>query len=439
MEILDWRIVSVFISVKSVIVPTLFVIVFGLLVMRNGWKRWCWGRNSSLSWRRWRTLLLSWPKQLMVTFHTHPPKLLTIPTWICVFTQPSSHYSRFILRILCLNLFLFSPLRAVGLWWPPLGHSSGIKSRELHERCWYFSLRIMLLLLIVFNLMHLSCPFVPFTQHLWYWWMDHSTDLLFRVVTAPVPMPLASGWPLCSSWPTPRPTSLAWTSCTSLPRWGGALGWIDGWRTYLRNHENLKLCNWFILLLHLFYSLLLYTSFIFRPQQAEDIDGELLTFHTQLEHIGMGSRWLSWVHWQSVWWFTWACSFKCCHICFNLILYLVGMLHNFVLCQCVTVACQYRICKEEVITDFEREVKKVKEVKLYNSRQPGLLQQMETFFLVKFPLVVWPLYCAKAPTELGNTSVSLHSAFLCFKPFFMFSFLRGLRPSWQMWICLFRS
>ncbi|XP_031728527.1 FH2 domain containing 3 [Anarrhichthys ocellatus] len=64
-------------------------------------------------------------------------------------------------------------------------------------------------------------------------------------------------------------------------------------------------------------------------KQAEDIDAELLTFHTQLEHIGLGSR----------------------------------------------------VCKEEVIADFEREVKKVKEVKLYSSRQPGLIQQMETFLV----------------------------------------------------------
>ena len=47
-----------------------------------------------------------------------------------------------------------------------------------------------------------------------------------------------------------------------------------------------------------------------------------------------------------------------------------------------------RICKDEVIADFEKEVKKIKEVKLYSSRRPGLLQQMETFLLVKFPLVV---------------------------------------------------
>uniref|UniRef100_A0A3Q1ED89 FH2 domain containing 3 n=1 Tax=Acanthochromis polyacanthus TaxID=80966 RepID=A0A3Q1ED89_9TELE len=62
-------------------------------------------------------------------------------------------------------------------------------------------------------------------------------------------------------------------------------------------------------------------------QQAEDIDTELLTFPSQLDHIGMAAR----------------------------------------------------ICKDEVITDFEREVKKIKEVKLYFSRQPGLLQQLETF------------------------------------------------------------
>uniref|UniRef100_A0A3B5BBZ9 FH2 domain-containing protein 1-like n=1 Tax=Stegastes partitus TaxID=144197 RepID=A0A3B5BBZ9_9TELE len=66
-------------------------------------------------------------------------------------------------------------------------------------------------------------------------------------------------------------------------------------------------------------------------KQVEDIDTELLTFPSQLDHIGMASR----------------------------------------------------ICKDEVITDFEREVKKIKEVKLYSSRQPGLLKQMETFLLAK--------------------------------------------------------
>ncbi|XP_033496666.2 FH2 domain containing 3 [Epinephelus lanceolatus] len=64
-------------------------------------------------------------------------------------------------------------------------------------------------------------------------------------------------------------------------------------------------------------------------KQAEDIDAELLTFPTQLENIGMGSR----------------------------------------------------ICKEDIIADFEREVKRIKEVKLFSSRQPGLLQQMETFLM----------------------------------------------------------
>uniref|UniRef100_A0A669EWV6 FH2 domain containing 3 n=1 Tax=Oreochromis niloticus TaxID=8128 RepID=A0A669EWV6_ORENI len=64
-------------------------------------------------------------------------------------------------------------------------------------------------------------------------------------------------------------------------------------------------------------------------KQAEYIDSELLTFPNQLEHIGMALR----------------------------------------------------ICKEEVISDFEREVKKIKEVKLYSSRHPGLVQQMETFLI----------------------------------------------------------
>ncbi|XP_029030013.1 FH2 domain containing 3 [Betta splendens] len=64
-------------------------------------------------------------------------------------------------------------------------------------------------------------------------------------------------------------------------------------------------------------------------KQAEDIDAELLTFPSQLEHIGMASR----------------------------------------------------ICREEIISDFEREIKKIKEVKIYSSRHPGLLQQLETFLL----------------------------------------------------------
>lgn len=152
--------------------------------------------------------------------------------------------------------------------------------------------------------MHLSWPLCLqrlFTQHLLYWWTDHSNNLLFRVVTAP--MPLASGWPLCSSWRTPRPTSLAWTSCTMLPRWGGALGWTDAhrrkylWKNLLSCYFPQRLCDWFIPLLHLYCS----ASFIFHPQQAEDIDTELLTFPSQLEHIGMASRWLSLVHWQSSW------------------------------------------------------------------------------------------------------------------------------------------
>ncbi|KAM9788467.1 FH2 domain containing 3 [Neosynchiropus ocellatus] len=62
-------------------------------------------------------------------------------------------------------------------------------------------------------------------------------------------------------------------------------------------------------------------------KQAEGIDAELLTFPSQLEHIGSASR----------------------------------------------------ICKEEVTLDFDREVKKLKEVKLYTSRNPSLCLQMDTF------------------------------------------------------------
>lgn len=52
-----------------------------------------------------------------------------------------------------------------------------------------------------------------------------------------------------------------------------------------------------------------------------------------------------------------------------------------------------RICKDDVITDFEKEVKKIKEVKLYSSRQPDLPQQMETFFMVNFPSSLFKLSC----------------------------------------------
>ncbi|XP_077361063.1 FH2 domain-containing protein 1-like [Festucalex cinctus] len=62
-------------------------------------------------------------------------------------------------------------------------------------------------------------------------------------------------------------------------------------------------------------------------KQAEDIDADLLTFPSQLEHIGLAAR----------------------------------------------------VCKEEVLADLEREVKKLKEVKLYTNRQPHLLQKMATF------------------------------------------------------------
>ncbi|XP_054611612.1 FH2 domain-containing protein 1-like isoform X2 [Dunckerocampus dactyliophorus] len=69
-------------------------------------------------------------------------------------------------------------------------------------------------------------------------------------------------------------------------------------------------------------------------KQAEDIDVELLTFPSQMEHIGKASR----------------------------------------------------ICKDEVVADFERELKKIKEVKLYTSRHPDLFQQMETFFVAEAQL-----------------------------------------------------
>lgn len=42
-----------------------------------------------------------------------------------------------------------------------------------------------------------------------------------------------------------------------------------------------------------------------------------------------------------------------------------------------------RICKDEVIADYEAEVKKIKEVKLFSSATPGLLQQTESFLMVR--------------------------------------------------------
>uniref|UniRef100_A0A1A8CB12 FH2 domain-containing protein n=2 Tax=Nothobranchius kadleci TaxID=1051664 RepID=A0A1A8CB12_NOTKA len=62
-------------------------------------------------------------------------------------------------------------------------------------------------------------------------------------------------------------------------------------------------------------------------KQAEDIDTELLMFPKKLHHIGMASR----------------------------------------------------ICKDDVVADFTLEVQKIKEVQMFSSRQPGLLQQMEQF------------------------------------------------------------
>lgn len=42
-----------------------------------------------------------------------------------------------------------------------------------------------------------------------------------------------------------------------------------------------------------------------------------------------------------------------------------------------------RICKDEVISDYEAQVKNIKEVKLFSSRTPGLLQQTESFLMVR--------------------------------------------------------
>uniref|UniRef100_A0A3Q2UBH0 FH2 domain containing 3 n=1 Tax=Fundulus heteroclitus TaxID=8078 RepID=A0A3Q2UBH0_FUNHE len=66
-------------------------------------------------------------------------------------------------------------------------------------------------------------------------------------------------------------------------------------------------------------------------KQAEEIDVELLTFPSQLVHIGMASR----------------------------------------------------ICKDDVIKDLEQEIQKIEEVKLYSSKEPGLLKQIDQFLKAK--------------------------------------------------------
>ncbi|XP_023198148.1 FH2 domain-containing protein 1-like [Xiphophorus maculatus] len=62
-------------------------------------------------------------------------------------------------------------------------------------------------------------------------------------------------------------------------------------------------------------------------KQAEEIDAELLTFPSQLDHIGMASR----------------------------------------------------ICKDDIIKDLKEEIQKMEEVKLFSSIHPGLLQQIDQF------------------------------------------------------------
>ena len=47
--------------------------------------------------------------------------------------------------------------------------------------------------------------------------------------------------------------------------------------------------------------------------------------------------------------------------------------------------CMVRIHKQEVESDFHREVKKVKEAKMEANNHPDLQQQMETFLMVRRP------------------------------------------------------
>lgn len=48
---------------------------------------------------------------------------------------------------------------------------------------------------------------------------------------------------------------------------------------------------------------------------------------------------------------------------------------------CLMFLCN-RICKDEVISDYQKEVKKIKEVKLFSSMKSGLHHQTESFLMV---------------------------------------------------------
>lgn len=103
----------------------------------------------------------------------------------------------------------------------------------------------------------------------------------------------------------------------------------------------------------------------YSPQQAEEIDAELLTFPSQLEHIGAASRW-----WSPALTLLIQSCLTCC------VDFVTSPLLRSMLLS-------YRICKEEVIADFYNKVKKIETLKLQSSSQPGFLQDMKTFLMVK--------------------------------------------------------
>lgn len=130
----------------------------------------------------------------------------------------------------------------------------------------------------------------------------------------------------------------------------------------------------------------------------EDIDPDLLTFPRLLEHIGTAARYAShaiYVH-----------------------LYIVVLMIRLFVSLCERGA--RRVCQEDVLADLERQVKKLKEVKLCASRHPHLHRQMAPFLKVppsasrphrnlqkKKPVLFWGYFSVARRMANARRAVSL--------------------------------
>lgn len=165
--------------------------------MRSAWRQWCSGRNSFPSWRRWRAPLLPWLKERMVAFYictTHLSQAVRPPA-------PHVFWNASLFHV-------FVPTEAL------------LDCDDLHSvirlvlKAGNYMNSVGVLLTEMLFILSEALYFCPWAHvHVW-----------FRVATPQTPS--ASGWPHFSSWRTPKPTSLAWTSCTTLPRWAGAIAWL---------------------------------------------------------------------------------------------------------------------------------------------------------------------------------------------------------------------